>query len=226
MSSTKTLGRDVGIAQYLFGFSLATSQATATSHLPGQLLPKMSSQYSHLSTTFLPGLCQHSATQKLWSYIGISFAATEISKGSSVLTGFGVFLQALNISYSDNLPSTFIFTHSPSLQIPVDKSQPCISLNLSLAQTRIHIHTHSFHRCTHNRINLNTFPNPAFSLQQPSPNPGLCFFSCFLLGATSAKVQATPVVEKPREYMCSSPIGKEKPWVSKQLSKSSQELIL
>lgn len=80
-----------GLPQYLFGFSLAASLATATGHLPDQLFPKMLSQYSHLSTTFLPGLRQHSATQKLWPYIGILFAPIEMSKGFSILTGFWFF---------------------------------------------------------------------------------------------------------------------------------------
>lgn len=126
-----------GLPQYLLEFSLATSQATATGHLPGQLFPKMLSQYSHLSTTFLPGLCQHSATQKLWPYIGISFAPIEISKGFSIWQDFGSSFRLLT--------SLIVTTCPPLLYLLIVLVYRPLLINHSHVFPWIyHLHKHTF----------------------------------------------------------------------------------
>lgn len=92
---TEATGRDVGTASIPMCILLWSHLLRLSPQV--SLLAKYAQrpQYHPLPATLLLGLCQHSATQKLWPYTEITFAPNEISKGFLTLAWFGFFLYAL-----------------------------------------------------------------------------------------------------------------------------------
>lgn len=83
---TKTVGRDVGTAAAPMSTLLWLHLLRLSPQV--SLLAKYAQrpQYHPLPATLFLGLCQHSATQKLWPYAEIAFAPNETSKGLLTLT--------------------------------------------------------------------------------------------------------------------------------------------